>query len=242
MEELQNIKLFGVKVTVAKEESILKYISLILQKKASQLFITTPNPEIIMYSRSHPDFKKILNEADIALPDGVGISICAWLMGKGKVQRITGVDMVEKLCREASKSAYSTGFYGGQTGVAEKAAERLQKKYSGLKVNYASGVWDEHEMRGKSIDILFVAMGYPKQEKWIYENLPHLPVKIAMGVGGTFDYIAGVVPRAPHFLRMIGLEWLYRLVRQPWRAKRQLALITFSLLTFKEMFTSRISK
>lgn len=242
MEELKSIKLFGVKVTTSQEADILKYITISLGKKGKVVFVTTPNPEIIMYANSHPDFKKILNEADIALPDGIGISLCAWLTGKGMVQRVTGADMVEKLCSELAESAHSAGFFGGQTGVAEETAKCLQKKYSGLKVSFASDAWNEDKIRGKKIDVLFVAMGCPAQETWIYENLNLLPVKVAIGVGGAFDFISGNVPRAPRFLRTVGLEWLYRLVRQPWRAKRQLALISFSLLTFKEMFTSRFSK
>lgn len=242
MEELKSIRLFGVKVTTSQEADILKYITTSLEERGKPLFITTPNPEIIMYARSHPEFKKILNEADIALPDGIGISLCAWLMGKGRIQRVTGVDMVEKLCAQLAESGHSTGFFGGQTGVAERTAVCLQKKYSRLTVSYASDTWDEAKIKGKKIDILFVAMGCPAQETWIHENLGKIPVCVAMGVGGSFDFISGNVQRAPKILRMIGLEWLYRLVRQPWRVKRQLALISFSFLTFKEMFTSRFPK
>lgn len=242
MEELQSIKLFGIKITTAKEESILKYIVSHLEKKGKKIFITTPNPEIIMYAESHLDFKNILNEADIALPDGIGVSICAWLTGKGYIPRVTGVDMVEKVCSSVLKSTHSVGFFGGLPGVAESAARCLQKKYYGLTVSYASDAWDWEKIKGKKIDVLFVAMGCPAQEKWIYENLDKIPAQVAMGVGGAFDFISGSVPRAPKFLRTVGFEWLYRLVRQPWRAKRQLALISFSLLTLKEMFTSRFSK
>ena len=88
----------------------------------------------------------------------------------------------------------------------------------------------------QNIDILFVAFGAPKQEEWIYENLPHLPVKIAMGVGGAFDYLSGEVERAPKFVRLWGFEWLFRLIRQPWRLRRQVALLTFLLLILKERF------
>ncbi|MFI5265560.1 MAG: WecB/TagA/CpsF family glycosyltransferase, partial [Candidatus Levyibacteriota bacterium] len=234
MEELEFIKLFGVKITTANEESILKYILKTIDNKGKKLFITTPNPEIIMYGNSHPEFKKILNEADLALPDGIGVSLCAWLTGKGYVHRITGVDMVEKVCSALSKSADSAGFFGGLPGVAEDTAKCLQKKYYGLTVNYASDVWDTEKMTGKKIGVLFVAMGYPAQEKWIHENLDKIPVRVAIGVGGAFDFISGNTSRAPKLLRMIGLEWLYRLVIQPWRWRRQLALIKFSLMTLKE--------
>ena len=237
MEELQSIQLFGVKITTVLEENILKYILKSLEKKGKQLFITTPNPEIIMYGRARPEFQRILNEADIALPDGVGIPIGAYLCGKGRIKRITGVDFVKRVCETLSKHAkspYSVGFFGGLPGVAESTAKCLQKKYYGLTVNYASDVWNVEKIKGKNIDILFVAMGCPAQEEWIHENLATIPVAVAMGVGGTFDFISGSVPRAPKFLRTIGLEWLYRLVLQPSRWKRQLALIKFSFLVFRE--------
>lgn len=242
MNILPSTSILGVKVTTASENGILEYIMDLLEKKDTKAYITTPNPEIIVYSRNHKEFRNILNEAEVALPDGVGVSICAYLTKKGSVTRIAGVDMVEKLCSKIAKSPYSTGFFGGQEGIAEATRDCLRKKYSGLKVSYASNIWNEGKIKGKPIDMLFVAMGYPKQEEWIHENLPHIPVKIAMGVGGSFDFIAGNVSRAPTFLRSIGLEWLYRLVRQPWRWKRQLSLITFILLTFQETIRVRMGK
>lgn len=242
MIELHSTKLFGVKVTTDGESRILEYLLEQVAKCNKPVQVTTPNPEIIMYAKSHSDFAHILNTAEVGVPDGVGLTIGAYLMGKGPMPRVTGVDLMEKLCSKIAKSPYSTGFYGAQPGVAEKTAECLQKKYSGLKVSYASDVWDKSKMKGKKIDILFVAMGHPKQEEWISQNLSQLPVAVAMGVGGSFDFISGVVPRAPHIFRKIGLEWLYRLVRQPWRWKRQLALISFSLLVFKEAVATRIRK
>ncbi len=240
MTKLESVKLLGTKITTSSENSILEYIVDFLKEHGSRAQITTPNPEIMMYARRNPYFQKILNEAEVALPDGVGVTICAYMMGKGHIQRVTGVDLMEKLCGRLSKSAYSVGFFGGQAGIAELVSKRLQKKYSGLNVSYALDTWDESKIKGKSIDVLFVAMGYPKQEEWIYKNLPNIPVKIAMGVGGSFDYISGNVPRAPETLRKFGLEWLYRLLHQPWRWRRQLALISFGILSFKEMFSSRI--
>lgn len=242
MNELQSTEILGIKVTTDPEEEILEYLLEMVKKEQIKLFITTPNPEIIVYARNHLSFKNLINKADLALPDGVGLSFYTQLMGKGKIARITGVDFMEKLCERIAKSSYSTGFFGGQTNIAELAADCLQKKYSGLKVSYASDIWDEAKIKGKNIDILFVAMGYPKQEEWIYNNLDKIPVKIAMGVGGAFDFISGKVSRAPKFLRTIGLEWLYRLIIQPWRWKRQLALISFTFLTLQEVLHIRMKK
>lgn len=242
MKELRNTRLFGVKITTDSEEEILEYIFENIKKDRGKLFITTPNPEIVMYAVNHPDFKKILNEAQIALPDGVGVSIALRLKGKGNISRITGTDLLQKLCLKVAKSPYSVGFFGGYGSIALSTAKCLQKKYSGLKVSYAQDHWDKAKIEGGKIDILFVAMGFPLQEKWIHENLDKIPVRVAIGVGGAFDFISGKIPRAPEFLRRLGLEWLFRLIIQPWRIKRQLALISFSLMTLKEVFFSSFSK
>lgn len=242
MDKLSSADLFGVKITTESEEKILEYILDSLKNEGKKLFITTPNPEIIMFALSHPEFKKILNEAQIALPDGVGISLALRLKGEGYVPRITGTDFLQNLCFRLSKSAYSVGFFGGYSSVAEVTAKCLQKKYSRLKVSYAQETWDQAKIKGKKIDVLFVAMGFPLQEEWIHKNLDKIPVNVAMGVGGAFDFISGKTPRAPKPLRKLGFEWLFRLIIQPWRIKRQLALISFSFLTIKEMFSSRLSR
>lgn len=242
MDKLSSVKILDVNITTDSEGKILEYIDNILKNGLKKAYIVTPNPEILMYSRSHPAFRNILNEADVALPDGVGVSIAGYLTGKGHIPRIAGVDLMEKLCARLAKSPYSTGFYGAQRGVAEETAECLQKKYSGLKVSYASHVWNQEELKGKKIDVLFVAMGCPAQEEWIHTNLKEIPVTLAMAVGGSFDFISGNVPRAPHFLRTVGLEWLFRLVRQPWRWRRQLALVSFSLRILEDAFKRRAGK
>ena len=147
------------------------------------------------------------------------------------------------LCQLAAKKGWKVFLLGGMEGAAEKAAEELN---SSLKIETDQGVKDiknekkeENERIIRKINqfqpqLLFVAYGAPYQEKWIAKNLPKLKVNIAMGAGGAFDYISGKVGRSPQFVREIGLEWLWRLIREPWRIKRQLALIKFLLLVIKE--------
>lgn len=238
-ETLESKKLLGVKITTVSSKSILQYIHNTLKNKADKVFITTPNPEILVYAAKHPHFMKVLNTAQIALPDGVGITICAWIMGWGKIARITGVDMMETLALEASKNAYSLGLFGGMEGVAERAADCLRKKYPGVNIVYASSNLNLQKIKSQNIDILFVALGFPKQEEWIFENLGKIQARVAMGVGGSFDYFAGSVSRAPKFIRSIGMEWFYRLARQPWRWKRQLALIEYIRLIILEKFNKK---
>lgn len=259
MDTLAFINILGVKVTQAHEDRVLEYLSKILEGNHKKVFVVTPNPEIIVHAVKTPSYMNMLNSAQIALPDGVGISLAARMLGKGGISRIAGVDFMLKLSSllnskneelisgqkalvKNTKSLYSVGLFGGQPGVAERTSKCLQKKYSRLVISYASDTWSESEVRNKHMDILFVALGHPKQEKWIHENLDKIPAKIVMGVGGSFDYISGGVSRAPKLLRNVGLEWLYRLIIQPWRWKRQLALVEFVVLVVKEAVSPQINK
>lgn len=202
----------GIKIDDVDMDEALNIVHKWLQKRGKH-YIVTPNPEFIMTSQKDLEFKKILNAADLSIPDGAGLKL------SGKVKNtIPGVDLMEKLVEKSIDWAVTIGFLGGQEGVAEKTAECLQKKYPGVKIDFTSP------------DLLFVAFGHPKQEKWIYQNLPKLNVKVAMGVGGAFDYLSGRVPRAPIGLRNLGLEWLFRLIIQPWRVKRQLNLLKYIYL------------
>jgi N-acetylglucosaminyldiphosphoundecaprenol N-acetyl-beta-D-mannosaminyltransferase len=272
--------ILGVGITDATQKDILEYVVKSLENFKKKLFFVTPNPEFLVLASKNQDFKNVLNKADLASADGVGIIIAAKILGKDLSGRFTGVDLVESLCEKVARKPITVGFLGGKGRVAEKTAECLRKKYSGLKVVFAQEEWpsdnmDDRKLKiedrnlkiedGKlkvegnesvyppsstvknlsstfnhlpsSVDILFVAFGAPKQEFWINENLEKIPVKIAIGVGGAFDYISGKIPRAPFFVRKLGMEWLFRLIIQPWRIKRQLSLIQFIWLVVKEKFS-----
>ncbi len=268
---LDKKKLLGVGVTDATGEQILEYILQSLKKSAEKYYIVTPNPEFLVFAATSPTFKQILNDARLALCDGIGVFWAGKVLGKNFKERTTGVDLMEKLCLAVAEKPITVGFLGGGSKIAERTAECLKQKYPGLKVVFAGEEWSKdkfaqgpvppflpvsarsseasfNELRAvgspsrratlRSIDLLFVAFGFPKQEEWIVENLPHLPVRIAMGVGGAFDYLSGAVPRAPLFIRKIGLEWLFRLIIQPCRLKRQLALLRFVLLVLKEKLSN----
>lgn len=230
---INKIFLLGVGVTNVKESKVLEYILQSLEKRHEKYYIVTPNPELLLIAHKNPEYKKILNHARLALCDGTGVFLAAKFLRKGIRQKITGVDFMEKLCKRVSEKPITVGFLGGGLGVAEKTAECLVSKYPGLKVAFAAPEWLDKSPRSP-IDILFVAFGSPKQEEWIAENIDKLPVKIVMGVGGAFDFISGKVPRSPLFVRRLGLEWLFRLIRQPWRIKRQISLFEFIWLVFKE--------
>jgi N-acetylglucosaminyldiphosphoundecaprenol N-acetyl-beta-D-mannosaminyltransferase len=234
---LQNIKILGVNITNEKTDRILEYFFSSIKNSKAKLFIITPNPEMLVYAHRHLGYQDNLNRASLALPDGVGLFFASGFMGENLRERTTGVDFIEKICEKSRDLPLSMGFLGGKGGVAKQTAERLQQKYPWINVVFVAEEWTGDGNKEK-IDILFVAFGVPKQEEWISKHLNILPIKAAMGVGGAFDFLSGSVPRAPFVIRFIGLEWLFRLIIEPWRWRRQLALVEFIYLVFKQTFSS----
>jgi N-acetylglucosaminyldiphosphoundecaprenol N-acetyl-beta-D-mannosaminyltransferase len=204
--------------------------------------ICTINPEFMMIARKDSNFRNILNRADLCIPDGVGLLWAARRIGKPLPERVTGSDGVPRIAERAAQMAWRLFFLGAAPGVAEKAANMLRTTYPGVQIvgTYSGSPAPNEEdkiveMVNKSYaDILFVAYGAPEQDKWIARNLPRLNTKVAMGVGGAFDFIAGVVPRAPIWMQQMGLEWLYRLYLQPWRIRRMMRLPQFVIAVLRE--------
>jgi len=199
--------------------------------------VCTINPEFIMMARRDPNFANILRRAALCVPDGVGLLWAARHAGQPLPQRVTGSDGVPIIAARAAEKGWRLFLLGAAPGVAERAADILRARCPGLQIagTYSGSPAPEDEdaivelVNASGADILFAAYGAPAQDKWIARNLPRLRVAMAMGVGGAFDFIAGVVPRAPLWLQRLGLEWLFRLIRQPWRARRMLRLPRFVL-------------
>ena len=241
-------QVLGVKIDDLNIESALSKARDFLHS-ANQNKIFTPNPEMLVKAQKGDYFRQVLNSGDLNLCDGFGLRVFSG------VTRIPGIDFMLELCALAEKENKSIYLLGsGSDDVVKQCAEALNKKFVHLiiagfdggpviteNVKYPmSNIQSEnentlHKINTAHPDIVFVAFGMGKQEKWIYENIDKMPgVKIAMGVGGSFDYIAGTVPRAPLFLRRIGLEWMYRLFRQPRRLRRIFnATILFTYLSIK---------
>ncbi|MEX0609980.1 MAG: WecB/TagA/CpsF family glycosyltransferase [Balneolaceae bacterium] len=233
----------GVDISPYKTDEFLSIIDERLQDKSPTsppLFVVTVNPEIIVQSIIDPEFRNILRSSSINTADGVGITWAIdFLYGK-KVDRITGSDSLEKICTICAKTSDSVFFYGSMPEIAGKAAEKLQSRIKNLEV---SGTFSpsrsdvsleelpfDTQYYMKSASVIFVGLGAPAQEKWIQNNLQKLPkCKLIIGIGGSFDFIAGEVKRAPAWLCKSGLEWLYRLMLQPARWRRMLKLPLFAL-------------
>ena len=242
-----SILILGVKIFSITFDEGLEEVRKWLLNDRKKHYIVTPNPEFLIRAQKDLEFKKILNGADLALPDSAGLIWASKVLKKPIKEKVAGADFMLGLCKMAEREGFKIGLIGGGRGVAVKTGECLKKMFPRLKVGLASEEWPfdyvlhqtvQDFAQGKPIDILFVAFGAPKQEKWIAENLPNIPVRVAMGVGGSFDYIAEVVLRAPKLLRDLGLEWLFRLILQPWRFFRQLTLIKFVFLVLREKFFS----
>ncbi len=248
---LVKTNVLGIDITNATENSILEYVISSIENTHKNISIVTPNPEIVVYAAKHPEFKKILANVDIALCDGMQLFRAAKLLHKPLQERITGVEFMEDICKRINKKPITVGFLGGRNGVAQITADCLTKKYPELKVVFIGEESNEifptnikkPELKREQpdiIDILFVAFGFPKQEEWMAEHINKIPARVMVGVGGAFDYLSGRVPRAPEFVRHLGFEWLYRLIRQPWRWKRQLALIEFAWMVMGEKFRGTV--
>lgn len=187
--------------------------------------ITPVNPEFIMATRRDRELRDISNESDLTVADGVGLIIAGKLLRLDVGNRITGVDLTWELAKIAAHGGRSIFLLGAAEGVAGRAAGRLSAEFPTLRIagTYSGSPAEEgvvERINSSGADILLVAFGVPKQEKFIYGNRDKLKVKIAMCVGGTFDFIAGNIPRAPQWMRAAGLEWIFRLIKQPQRINR----------------------
>ncbi len=206
------------------------------------LQVVTVNPEFVMEARRNPPFREVLNMAALSLADGYGIVWASRVLGSPLPERVAGVDVMQRMCAWAAQKGWPVFLLGAQPGVAERAAATLVTGHRGLTVAgcYAGSPDPAEEddlvarVNRSGAKVLFVAYGAPRQDLWIARNLRRLEVVVAMGVGGAFDFLAGVVPRAPLWMQERGLEWLYRLVRQPWRWRRMLALPRFAALVLWE--------
>lgn len=212
----------------------------IAEKRAGQAArcrqVCTVNPEFVIDARRSPEFARVLDQADLCVADGIGILWAGRLLGAPFPQRVTGSDSIYTLCAAAAQSGQRVFFLGAGPGIAKKTAEILSSRYPGLKV---AGVYggSPHEDDWPTIarhladagpDLLFVAYGHPRQDYWIHRHRHELPAGVAMGVGGAFDFVAGVTRRAPTGWQRLGLEWLYRLLREPWRWRRMCKLPVFA--------------
>ncbi|MDH4138373.1 MAG: WecB/TagA/CpsF family glycosyltransferase [Anaerolineae bacterium] len=235
------IAILGVRVSNVGVPESLAIIEGLIESGISHQLVTV-NTEFVMAAQKDAEFKAIIHAAALALPDGIGLLWAARFLGRPLKERVTGVDTVQRVAELAACRGYRLFLLGAAEGVADLCAQHLSNKYPNLQIvgtySGSPAVEEEDEIvaliKQAKPDVLFVAYGAPQQDKWIARNLERLEVPLAMGVGGAFDFIAGVAVRAPRWMQRLGLEWLHRLYHEPWRWRRMLALPRFLGLVMRE--------
>lgn len=219
---LPTIDLLGMRVSRVNRAQALETLQGFIESGTPHLVVTADASGHVI-AAGDPEFLQIVNNAALVTPDSTGILWAAKRLGTPLEERVSGVDLAEQLCAESGRRGYGVYFYGAGPGVAEDAAETMRQRYNANIVGTANGFLNSPEeqaallrdIKEKRPAVLLVAMGIPKQEKWIARHMEELGVAVCMGVGGTFDVFSGRVNRAPLWMQRRGLEWLYRLVKNP---------------------------
>jgi len=228
------IKILGVPVHDVTMAETLDAIGRFIETQTPHQ-ICTVNPEFIMAAQQDAEFRLILNRSALNLPDGIGVVWAAHRQGHSLRERVAGSDLIYRLSERAALTGWKIFLLGAGKGVAAQAARRLQTRYPGLTIvgTWAGSPRPEDDaksvarIRAVAPDSVLVAYGAPQQDKWIARNLTRTGASVAIGIGGSLDFVVGTQRRAPQWVRRLNLEWLYRLLREPRRWRRQLALPKF---------------
>ena len=232
-------EILGVSVNTENYDELIPKVFKNIEEGKKSLIVAI-NPEKLMKAKEDPELKALLNRAEFQIPDGIGV-ILASKLKKGQIRsRVTGIDMMDRVVQEAAARGKRIFLYGAKPGVAEEAAAKLQVMHPNIQI---AGVQHGYEKDVQVVldtineakpDILFVAMGSPKQEQWIEQHRDQLHPIVFQGVGGSFDVLAGNIKRAPAVFQKVGAEWLYRLLLEPSRIKRQMNLPKFLVEVYKK--------
>ena len=224
---METIKILDVKINPISMNDAVGWLNSQLIDRRQTLVITA-NAEIIMMAQNDPAYFDLVNGAELVLPDGAGTVWAGRHLGYPVPERVAGYDLFHRLLALAAQEEKAVYFFGGKPGVAETAAQKAKELYPGLKIaGCHHGYFKEedncdmiNEINQSGAEMLFAALGAPKQEYWLHDHREQLQPVILMGIGGSFDVISGNVKRAPLWMQKAGLEWLYRLIKEPFRFKR----------------------
>lgn len=216
---------------VTMEEALDRALELI--ERPGTAYCVTPNAEIVYESLFHEELRRLLSQAELVLPDGAGVVLGARLLGTPVKEKVAGIDFAAGLMERLAGTEKAFYFLGSKPGVAEAAAEKLRQRFPGLRVcGTHDGYFQEDgpviaDINEKHPDVLFVCLGAPKQEVFMSSHREELQVRFMVGLGGSLDGFAGNVKRAPKWMIRWNLEWLYRLIKEPWRLGRMMRLPKF---------------
>lgn len=229
------IRILGIRIDNFSREEIEAWLKKMLDNPPEQKFIATLNPEIILKGHCDESYTNILNSADLNLCDGFGVKLISWLKGNKIKSRYTGVDLTDFLVKRAKEKNFSALVAVAPNSLShpEEIERGMEDKYNfKVRAKYQDGEKFFESEEAKKAEIVFVNCGAPAQEKYIFENRSKFPsAKILIGVGGTFDFLTGKMKRAPEWMQKLGLEWFFRFLQEPQRAKRIWnAIVVFSVL------------
>lgn len=233
---MDSIRVLGVRVDVVDIPGAVETIAGLIAGGGHHL-VATVNPEFIMRARADPRFAALLASASLCIADGWGVLWASRRLGRPLPERVAGSDLIAPLAARAAAAGWRVFLLGAAPGVAAAAADRLRTSFPGLLIvgTHAGEAGPQGDAETLALlarerpQLVLVAYGAPKQEYWIARNLAQLPAGVGIGVGGAFDFITGRVARAPAWMRRVGLEWLFRLLLQPWRARRMAVLPRFAI-------------
>jgi N-acetylglucosaminyldiphosphoundecaprenol N-acetyl-beta-D-mannosaminyltransferase len=243
------VTILGCRVDAIDSDGAVARIAELARGEKPSLVVTL-GTEMVVYAQSDPRFREIVNSSALSLCDTIGVKVAARLQGADVRERVTGVDLLEPLCAMFAERAVSVYFLGAKDDTAQRAAAVLQARHPDLIVAGARDGYFEREQEpdvaaavaASGARAIFVGLGSPRQELFLAERLNETGCAVGIGVGGSFDVLAGNVRRAPLLWRRLGLEWLYRLVREPRRWRRQLALPQFVWLALRDRLSMRSTR
>lgn len=251
MVDFPKVRILGVEIHKVITEDVVSIVQTWLEHRDKPRVICTPNADLLMKARRDESFRHVLNNADLSIPDGMAVVYASRILGQPLSETVSGRLIALDICELASRRGWSVYFLGGRVGAASSAANQLQQKHPQLKVagsycpRFGFVLGDDEDTRAVDYvrnarpDILFVALGAPKQEKWITAHKDDLRVPLSIGIGYAFDVLGGLIMEPPHWMTDIGLEWLYRLSREPRRLWRRYLLegALFVMLVLKARLT-----
>ena len=237
----ERLNILGVGIDcIDSEEALTQIENFIADGNPHQ--VVTANAEIIYQANRNEKMRNVINQAQMVTADGSGVVWASKQLGRPLRQRVTGIDLVNSICEQSARKGWKLYILGSAPGVAATAAVNIRQKFPGCNIvgthhGYFNAKEEKQivaELLQLQPDVLFVALGAPKQEYWIAEHMAQLQIPVSMGIGGSMDVLSGNVKRAPRWMQKMSLEWLYRLLIQPTRFKRVLALPKFMLAVKKQ--------